>query len=331
MLVVLTHCHEQAGIQSVLSQSILYSLDRIGVPLFLIISGGLILPRLSTGNIFYFYKKRIPQFAILILFYTVLTNIIGISLNESMPTLDSITYTLINLNGIYPATSGYASHMWYMYTIIELYIVAPFLARMLSTSSTATIIAFVGACLLLAYVPNTLQDLFSQADLSFINRLGDDFTGGYVVYMVIGYLIMDRNIFDVKYHKSICAAAFAFILLGVFIMACEDLSRETTKNIYHWYSASLFVFFMSVCAAFIIKCTFDNKSFKFIKILSSYSFGVYLVHYAVLYIAKYIISMAYPLDNELTRVAVLFLAVIPVSLVVVMVMSKTRVGRYLSQ
>ncbi|WP_434082058.1 acyltransferase family protein [Escherichia coli] len=45
ILVVFTHAHERAGIHSEMLRSFFYSIDRLGVPLFFMISGGLILPK----------------------------------------------------------------------------------------------------------------------------------------------------------------------------------------------------------------------------------------------------------------------------------------------
>lgn len=46
ILVVFTHAHEVAKVGGI-GKIMFYSIDRIGVPLFFMISGGLILPRLA--------------------------------------------------------------------------------------------------------------------------------------------------------------------------------------------------------------------------------------------------------------------------------------------
>lgn len=58
MLVVFTHAHERAGNIPYYITSIFYSIDRIGVPIFFMISGGLLIPKLSSVDIVEFYKKR---------------------------------------------------------------------------------------------------------------------------------------------------------------------------------------------------------------------------------------------------------------------------------
>ncbi|PVX31700.1 acyltransferase-like protein [Pasteurella langaaensis DSM 22999] len=62
VLVVFTHIHERVGIDNYLLKSLFYNIDRLGVPIFFMLSGGLILPRLVTIDYGTFYKRRIPQF-----------------------------------------------------------------------------------------------------------------------------------------------------------------------------------------------------------------------------------------------------------------------------
>lgn len=70
MLVVFTHVNGQISNDYVL-KSLFNSIDRLGVPIFIMLSGGLLLPKLSQVDFLQFYKKRIPQFIILIIFYSI--------------------------------------------------------------------------------------------------------------------------------------------------------------------------------------------------------------------------------------------------------------------
>ena len=70
LLVVFTHIHEELGVNSLIVKSLFYNIDRLGVPLFFMLSGSLILPKLVNGNIVDFYKKRIPQFIFLLFIYS---------------------------------------------------------------------------------------------------------------------------------------------------------------------------------------------------------------------------------------------------------------------
>lgn len=60
LLVVFTHVHEQIGVKNDIIKSIFYSVDRMGVPIFFMLSGGLVLPKL-VGKVDYlkFYTKEL--------------------------------------------------------------------------------------------------------------------------------------------------------------------------------------------------------------------------------------------------------------------------------
>ncbi len=137
-LVVFTHAHERAGIGNDLLKSVFYSVDRLGVPLFFMISGGLVLPKIVDMDILAFYKRRVPQFLVLLFVWTVVTNLVK-HWAEGKDLTQALLLSLTRTNGIFPADTGGATQMWFMYAIITLYLVAPFLARLLARLSKAEI------------------------------------------------------------------------------------------------------------------------------------------------------------------------------------------------
>lgn len=330
LMVVLTHCHEQVKVGSVFVSSLLYSIDRLGVPIFLMISGGLILPGLDKKNPVDFYRKRIPQFLALIFIYTVITNVSGMVFVEGKEVVGSVLYSLQNLNGIYPSKTGYAGHMWYMYTIIGLYLVAPFLARMLSACSTGTILLFIAICILLNYTPYVFSEFFKSADAGLIKRMGADFTGGYLIYMVIGYLIINRMPNHMK-SLGVVMPSIMVIITGCAFLGYEDVLRGTVLSSYHWYSASIFILVMSVSAMLLIKAFMNGECNAVVASISRYSFGIYLVHYAVLYALKPLVIESVGPINEIYIVALLFTLVLAGSYMLTRALSYLPGGRFLTQ
>ncbi|WP_259565791.1 acyltransferase [Enterobacter sichuanensis] len=330
LMVVVTHCHDKMKIGNVLVSSLFYSIDRLGVPIFLMISGGLILPGLEKKDPIEFYKKRIPQFLFLIFIYTVFTNMSGLIFEEGRGVIDSLLYSLINLNGIIPSKSGYAAHMWFMYTIIGLYIIAPFLARMLSLCSTRLICLFVGICIVFNYIPYVFSEFFPLFDIGLLKRVGSDFTGGYLIYMVIGYLLINRINIDLK-SLHIVIPSVLIIFVGCLFLAYEDVSRNSILGSYHWYSASIFILVMSVSSMLLIKAFMDGDCKAVVSSISKYSFGIYLIHYAVLYAIKPLITTFALQVGEVGAVLLLFVLVMPISYVLVRIIGALPGGKFLTQ
>lgn len=78
-----------------------------------------------------------------------------------------------------------------MYTIIQLYIIAPFLARFVDKLPTKDILFFIGLCVIFGQLKETLG---TKIDVSFLNRLGSNFLGAFLPYFLFGYVLLNRKI-----------------------------------------------------------------------------------------------------------------------------------------
>lgn len=330
-LVVLTHSHEQTIIKDVLPVSILYTIDRLGVPLFFMISGGLLLPKIVNVDIFKFYKKRVIQFLFLLVFYSIITNTIKLSLDGG-GFINSLYTSIINYNAITNTGPplgeyGHARQLWFMFAIIQLYLVAPFLAKLLHHTKTKDIIIFLALCVLLNATKLTVNNLWYHSN--FWYRLGTDFTGSYITYFIFGYLVIDRfkhlPPFDLK---TIIISLCALIIPSVFLIY-QDVDANKINNEMHWYNTSLFILISSFGLMMLLRGALWSVNCKACKTLSLYSFGIFLVHYIYIYCAKALLQ-SFELSLPAT-LNVIFLLVFSLfmSIVTVHFLIKTRFTAYL--
>ena len=285
LFVVFTHIHEQIGVDSYIIQAIFYDIDRLGVPLFFMLSGALVLPKIVNINMWVFYRKRIPQFIFLLFFYSFLTTFIQKSFSN-IPIWQSLKESLIFTNGIYPANTGGAHHLWFMYTIIELYLIAPFLGKLLERLSNQEILFFLVISIFLTQFKDSLIGGF-RIEVDFIQRLGSDFLGGHLNFFVIGYLLIYRRI-----NLSLLSS-LALLLLPILFSLLRELHKSEFIGVFHWYSSSLSILLSSVGLLSLIRIAFENTQKSiFIERISLYSFGIYLSHYVFIYIFKAIIDFS---------------------------------------
>lgn len=325
ILVVFTHAHERAGIHSEMLRSFFYSIDRLGVPLFFMISGGLILPKLANCNLLEFYKKRIPQFVILLVVWSIITNCIKYFV-EGKGFWESLTLSAVNNNGIYPSNYGGASQMWFMYSIIQLYLIAPFLAKLLNKASNKEIIVFLLVCILFNQFKHTAT--FFGGDWGALHRMGTDFTGPYLIYFIIGYLIIERSIwYGERFRYLIIYSLITMIPIASLVLT-DYLSGKVNDGL-HWYSGSLFILVSGVGLILLIKWVFVNANNKFVSYLSLYSFGIYLTHYAFIYVSQGIMSASLPLMSDIERMMLYFLFSLSSGVVITCLMMKNKLMRYL--
>ena len=285
LFVVFTHIHEQIGVDSYIIQAIFYDIDRLGVPLFFILSGALVLPKIVNINMWVFYRKRIPQFIFLLFFYSFLTTFIQKAFSN-IPIWQSLKESLVFTNGIYPANTGGAHHLWFMYTIIELYLIAPFLGKLLERLSNREILFFLVISIFLTQFKDSLIGGF-RIEVDFIQRLGSDFLGGHLNFFVIGYLLIYRRI-----NLSLLSS-LALLLLPILFSLLRELHKSEFIGVFHWYSSSLSILLSSVGLLSLIRIAFENTQKSiFIERISLYSFGIYLSHYVFIYIFKAIIDFS---------------------------------------
>lgn len=323
LMVVLTHAHEQSNVSDETMKSLLYCFDRIGVPIFFMLSGGLILPKIHSVPVLKFYKKRIPQFIILLVMYSVLSNTVyGITNGESL--LAAFSSSVIKYNGIYPANYGVAVQLWFMYAIIQLYLIAPFLSRLVSKLETKEIIILLLLCILFSFIKHTI--LISDPDWKILIRMGDDFTGPYIAYFLTGYLIMNRE-WDLRgILKNNFFNVMIFITPIIIVMSIEHKYGKMI-HAFHWYTSSLFIYISSVGVISLIKVISEGKSNKLISTLGEYSFGIYLIHFVFISFALLLSKLAGM--NWVWSTVTLFIISISLSVIYTHLMFKTRLTKYM--
>ena len=326
--------HENVYIENKLIVSLFYSIDRIGVPLFFMLSGGLILPKIVNTNIITFYKKRIPQFFILIIVWSIITNfskgiLDGNSIKVSF--LNAIPY-----NGIYPGSYYPAAHMWFMYAIIQLYLIAPFLAKLLDKLSNYNIFLFLFIGILLNQLK--VDMIYFLEKLGWgggetLQRFGSDFVGPYVIYFILGYLIIHRNIFS--NIRNLRKYLYYFLLLIIPIMATVyiDFKANNIEGIFHWYSTSIPILVSSVGLIFLIRDYLEKiESFlysKYITLISICSFGIYLSHYAFIFLCMKLLKVSsLNIENTSILMIVYFIFSFCGGLLLTYLMMKNKLTRY---
>lgn len=228
----------------------------MGVPLFLMISGALIVPRAAQMDAFSFYRKRIPQFLLIIFCWSVLTNAVYNACNGETAWL-SFARALTETNGLFPAKTGHAHHLGFMYTITGLYLLAPFISRGLHHMGNGGRVALVAVMLLLQFPPCSLA-----ANLSSCGSLN-----GYALYFLLGYVI---SCWPVEKYGTKALAALLVLVPAAILGSYFAGSTWYTQNSCFYLSAS--------CLFLLFKVMFASSETQCFSGASKASFGVYLVH-----------------------------------------------------
>ena len=237
---------------------LLYGIISIGVNLFIMVSGYLLLDKSEKMSVF--FKKRIKGIFPLFIFF-------------------NVVYIFVNKVKIMPVLQGkeiVAPHFWYIYMILGLYFITPWLQKVLKFAKKETFIILVLWFLCSILNPHLIK--FDLPRIPFSHFPITEFIG----YYILGYYIkVDRN----KIKKVPFSIIIIIYLIGFFISAISTkyVLLKTGNRISDFFDKnSLGTFFMTVSFfTFFIKLDFKNRN-EAVKIVSNSTYFAFLVHLLIL-------------------------------------------------
>ncbi|OAE13687.1 hypothetical protein AZH11_03565 [Pseudomonas simiae] len=249
------------------------SLVRACVPLFLMLSGALLLGR--EEGVMQFYTKRFLRIFPPLIFWSVFYVLWKARLSGDYSGLSASLFSVLKGPAYF--------HLWYLYALVGIYLFIPFMSKIYRHSTDAEKITylsiwFVVACviLLVAYFYPGMGDVASAYGLSsFVGLSGFVFLGAYV---------FDRIKTQVK--QSLLADAAGFITSAVFTaLATYWLSlRDGTPNQLFFSYLSPFVVAGAVFGFRLLMGlgTRLSRYAKTLNVLAGSILGVYCLHIFVM-------------------------------------------------
>lgn len=233
-----------------------YAVISIGVNLFIMISGYLLLDRTKTVK--EFFRKRF--FSILPLF--IIFNIIYIYFyNHSFITIKKIS----------------APHFWYIYMILGLYLLTPWLRKVLQYAEKETF--YVVILWFLCNVLNPYMQFFRFPKIPFSHFP----ITGFIGYYILGYYLKKYR-YKLEKIPFICVIGVYITGFFISVLSTKYVLITTGNRISDFFDKnSLGTFFMSI-SFFIswIKFNFKNRN-KIIRMISDSTYFAYLIHIIILH------------------------------------------------
>lgn len=233
-------------------------LARFAVPLFLMVSGALLLHKEEKVSVF--FKKRASKIILPFVAWSVIYYIYKFGIENF-----SITQLIKRFleNEIY-------YHLWYLYLLVIIYLMIPILRKLVQHAPTSLLVYYVVISLALEMIGTTSTRFLDLSPQLYINGFSV-----YISYFIMGYLVFRRNIFqDYKKHLYIAGGLAAFAIVFGTLFLTDHLGKF---NNYFYRSESIFVF---VYTTFIMVFIMNRKEkiLGFTKSVSEVSFTIYFVH-----------------------------------------------------
>ena len=337
LLVILVHSIEEGiyslDLKSVIAMPLHYRLfpficftvGRIGVPIFLLITGYLFLDRFfNEGDSKKFWKSNWMHLILCTQFWFLLYDIFLIYCQRVSLTFYDILQDIFFLNKVQ------MSHVWYMPVIIGLYAFIPFVANAIHVLKTwknhnLFLIPIFFFIIVLFFYP-TISVIIKNTEPNsrvLTNQINAGYSGGiYGLYLIFGWLIKDGLLRQIK----------SIWLIVIFVVSCivavwiQIWSYQNGIGYNIWYDSPMLL--VSSMSIFELFSRTKNNENKFTTFLSGNAFGIYLIHFPIkLILLDYVLDLQYKKEFQ---VFILFFCTFILSLWITHFFSKIpKIGNYL--
>ncbi|MBO5870525.1 MAG: acyltransferase family protein [Clostridia bacterium] len=266
------------------ASNIFEAFARIGVPLFVMISGALMLNEdyVSTPQKL---KKHIMKMVFFFIIWSALYCV------------KFIFNGALNIWGILTDFIKGPYHLWFVPMIIGLYLIVPLLRLWVKKENKKHVEYFLILSLLFAsLVPNMIGHLSAISPAfeifnSLLSNLGISYVLGHTGYFILGWYL---STFEIKRKNTIIILGG----IGVFVTFFGTCVLSMIKGEYYTlsgnfrlgvilYAVGVFVFIKEI---FQNKNYGDKKAYSFVNLLCSCSLGIYAIHAAIQPLARQYIN-----------------------------------------
>ncbi len=323
----------------------LITLTRPCVPLFILLSGSLLLPlKNDTGT---FLKRRFTRVVIPVLIWSILYVVMPIPAevvfggppNAFTGEMDPLVYNAMMIPINFTASNV---HFWFIYSIIGIYLFMPIISPWVEKASKNEILGFLaiwGVTLFLPYIRLWFPQIHGECTWNSFGMLV--YFSGYLGYIILGIYLHRYN--KLKPMGS-CALGAALFVIGGYLTykgLWFDIGRLNSQvvsevNSAGWVDIESSINFLTINVAmmtagvfiFFQKLQLPEGMNKIMRELSKLSFGIFLVHYILcLWISDQLVSRLTfsPGVSEVLVAIIIFVA----SYIVVKLLSLLPKSKYL--
>lgn len=260
------------------------SASRWGVPVFVMISGALFIPReIPTKTL---YQKYISRMAIAYVvwsaFYAIVDPIGNLIFTEGY----KISITEIIGNFI----SG-AVHLWFLPMIIALYMCIPLIKQLTKNDNLIKyflLLSFI-FCFIKTQTELVVTNLLSGSVLTIFENVNTLFKNfninlvlGYTSYFILGFYLNKTEINKKKRTLIYILGVIGLISTILLNLAASKNAGKSTETFFSASSVNVLLMAIAVFVWFKYNSKGNDRLNKIIVKLSKYSFGAFLVHIFIL-------------------------------------------------
>ena len=252
------------------------SFTRWCVPVFVMITGSLLLSKPTTENLPSYYLRRLDRILIPLIVWTVVYLLVNA---YSVGTLD-LEQVKTNI-----LTGTVYFHLWYLYMLLGLYLVVPLVQRLVWRRSQRQLGRLTAFSLVLSIVYTYTLPLIANTQLIFLTMFPP-----YIAYLMAGYYIgsAPKSVIQSK-TAAILAIASGFAIMIFTGLLAENLGSRAWGIMYTNHNP--LVILMSLCLFSLAKDLLwasnpdESTASRFVMRIAPLTFGIYVIHPLFIFIA----------------------------------------------
>ena len=295
------------------------SLARVGVPIFAMISGALMLNENKKTSITDMLSHALKIFGLLLfwsLFYAVYYYI----------AIPIITSKPINIAAAFKAVIDGHYHFWFLYMLIGLYIVTPIL-RLFVKKENKKYISYMLAIMVAVnfvapFVNFFTKQYFMGGDslLHYIEKFELPFSTGCLTYYILGWYL---TTFEIKKNRRTLIYVLGVVGFLSTFLCSQLLTTESVEAHGVFYSHNIINVFLHSVAIFVFVIYWskdkDIKHKNALVKISTTTFGIYIIHDITL---RFVDALTLGLENFFLRLMLNYLLTLGISFICMYIISK---------
>ena len=245
------------------------TISRWAVPVFVMISGALLLRDQREMTYWEFLKKRASKVIVPFVGCSALFYIYGVIMHYYPLSIKEATKLFL--------TNGISGHFWFFYMIIGIYLTAPLLKVFVKHASKRQIEYFLILWFYASFITKLSSFLF--AGITFSLEL--NFVTNYVGYFLLGYYLYQFEI--KKFWRRLSYVGLLVGLFGTYFLTYFYTIKQGGQLNQFWYSYfSPNVLFCAVGLFVLFRYNLNKPIPTILTPVNKASLGIYIIHYWLL-------------------------------------------------
>lgn len=254
----------------------LFCLCKMAVPIFLLLSGALLLNK--EESYLNWFCKRVLHIAFLIMIWGVIYGLasqdgITAAFQGGFVWLFSVIWTSISTKPCW--------HMWYLYTILGIYFLLPFLRKMIAGMDDKDQLLFCLIWLVFGGLIPYYNSIWQNHQMLFNNNFNIGFLWGYSAVFIMGYII-DGWKENKDINRLMTIVFFSVWIINILMTYVISVKEQASTKAFD--AGLAFPVLITAYSAFYLVKNMKLENIigerlkKFIDEISRCTLGVYLIH-----------------------------------------------------